>query len=243
MELICGDCLDEMANIPDNSIDFILTDLPYGTTACNWDNIIPFGPMWEHIKRITKNNSAIALFGSNPFSSRLVSSNLEMFKYGWVWDKQATTGFQHAKNMPLKQTEDIMMFSKGVINHSSIVGERRMRYYPQGVTSAGEKIVGRKPNYMGQRPNQEGKRYQSFTGYPNNILRFKRDQNPVHPTQKPVDLLEYLIKTYTIEGDVVLDFTMGCGSAGVAAVNTRRDFIGIELNREYFDIAQKRICN
>ena len=242
MELYNGDCLEVMKSIPEHSIDMILTDPPYGTTACKWDSIIPFNKMWEQLNRITKSNSAIVLFGAEPFTSKLIVSNIEMFKYNWYWNKNSTSGFVNAKLKPMNTIEIISVFSKGKTSNGN---KNNMPYYPQGL----------KPyNKMTTRGNKEGKEntyfrpstsancnFQEWTNYPRNYLEFGYQKKAVHPTQKPTDLLEYLIKTYTLEGEIVLDFTMGSGSTGVACIYTDRNFIGIELDKTYFDIASKRI--
>lgn len=244
-KLIHGDCLEEMKKIPDGSIDLVLTDPPYGTTACKWDTCIPFVPMWEQLKRITKKNGAIVLFGSQPFTSALVMSNPKMFKYEWVWKKSKPNGWQHAQNQPMKTTENISVFSQSPMGHKSLLDDKRMEYNPQGVKDNGEFEV---KNYthgrtMGARPNQVGKICKSKTGFPSNFLEFPNvvGKKTIHPTQKPVALMEYLIKTYTNEGETVLDFTMGSGTTGVACKNINRNFTGIELDKEYFEIAKKRI--
>ena len=240
IDLKQGDCLELMKDIPDGSVDMILCDLPYGTTACKWDSIIPFEPLWEQYNRIIKDNGAICLFGSEPFSSALRSSNFQLYKYDWKWIKEDSTGFQTVKTQPMRKYEDIMIFSKGTIASGS---PRNMKYNPQGLVEINKtKKVNKKPQYIGDRPNQEGKEYVAkYTNYPVNLLEFSRDKNTVHPTQKPIALLEYLIKTYTNEGEVVLDNCMGSGSTGVACVNTCRNFIGIELDGGYFEIAKSRI--
>lgn len=235
MNLMQGDCLELMKTIPDGSVDLILTDPPYGTTACKWDSIIPFEPMWEQLKRIIKPNGAIVLFGSEPFSSMLRVSNLKMFKYDWIWEKPKGTGHLNAKKQPMRYTENIHVFYGG-----------QCLYYPQ-------KTNGHKPSNVNGKRGKETDVYGNFKHiirggqtdrYPKNILKFNNVNSAhgiVHPTQKPVSLLEYLIKTYTQENETVLDFTMGSGSTGVACVNTNRNFIGIELDEKYFEIAQSRI--
>ena len=247
VKLYCGDCLEVMKEIPDNSVDFILTDPPYGTTACKWDSVIPFEPMWEQLNRIIKPNGAIALFGSEPFSSKLRVSNLGWYKYDWYWIKSKPNGFQHAKNRPMSKVETISVFSPAPMGHKSLLKEKRMNYNPQGVKSSGIKTISKVKHgrIMGARPNQVGREYESFTGFPSNILEYNNitGAKAIHPTQKPVALLEYLIKTYTLEDEVVLDFTMGSGSTGVAAVQNSRKFVGIELDKEYFEIARNRILS
>ena len=245
MKLIHGDCLKKMKDIPDGSIDLILTDPPYGITVCKWDSVIPFEPIWEQLNRIIKPNGAIVLFGSEPFSSALRMSNIKNYKYDWKWKKTKAVGFQHSKNKPMKIMEDLLVFSNGPMGHLSQLGDRRMVYNPQGIVALKEKVVSSvwHGNMMGARPNQVGKKYMAYTNFPNEFLEYKQPigSKSVHPTQKPVALMEYLIKTYTNEGETVLDFTMGSGTTGVACKNLNRDFIGIELDKDYFDIAVKRI--
>lgn len=238
-----NDCLLSMKNIPDGSVDMILCDLPYGTTACKWDTVIPFEPLWEQYKRIIKFNGAIALFGSEPFSTELRYSNLEMFKYDWIWHKNSGIGFQHSKNMPLKRHEIISIFSKAPMGHKSLLGDRRMMYNPQGVICDNKiKKVGKKSKLLGDRPNQDGKEYVSYSNFPISVLQFDNsNKDNFHPTQKPVALLEYLIKTYTNEGEIVLDNCMGSGSTGIACIKLNRKFIGIEIDEEYYKIAKQRI--
>jgi DNA modification methylase len=245
MNLINDDCLKVLPTIPDNSIDLVLTDPPYGTTNCKWDSIIPFEPMWKELKRIIKDNSCIALFGTEPFSSYLRISNTEWYKYDWVWNKNSSTGFMSAKLRPMNTIELISIFSNGRTAFNKI---SNMIYYPQGLLEY-NKIAksGNKPNKENTKyrenssPSNKGGYLQKHTNYPRNYLEFGYQKKAVHPTQKPVALLEYLIKTYTKEGETVLDFTMGSGSTGVAAKNTNRKFIGIEMDKNYFDIAKNRI--
>ena len=237
MKLYNGDCLEVMKSIPDKSIDAIITDPPYGrvyknkrTTACKWDKAIPFDLMWKQLNRIIKDNGAIVLFGSEPFSSYLRLSNIANYKYDWIWKKNNATLFQHAKKMPLSEIELISVFAK-----------KQPTYNPQGLK------VFNKINKRGSMGNNLDKGtkntyLQTYTNYPKRILKFSKDGN-MHSTQKPVKLMEYLIKTYTNEKETVLDFTMGSGSTGVACCNTNRDFIGIELDKDYFKIAQQRIKN
>ena len=238
IELIQGDCLELMKHIPDKSIDMILCDLPYGTTACKWDSVIPFEPLWEQYKRIIKDNGAIVLFGSEPFSTELRHSNLKMFKYDWIWDKVNPFGFLDCKYRPLKSHEIISVFSKGGCSNGSKVP---MKYNPQGLVYRQKRMKNKlKSELLHSNPSK--KEYISVaTNYPKTIIEFKKDNAGLHPTQKPVALLEYLIKTYTNEGETVLDNCMGSGSTGVACINTNRKFIGNELDPEYFKIAEKRI--
>lgn len=240
-----GDCLELMKQIPDGSIDMILCDLPYGTTACKWDTIIPFEPLWCQYERIIKDNGAIVLFGAEPFSTELRHSNLPMFKYDWVWIKNNAVGFVNAKLKPMNKHEIISVFSKGKTSNGN---PNNMRYFPQGLITYGKEV--RSGNKKGKdntywRPSlkssNEGGYVQQYTNYPTTVLQFDKVQKSVHPTQKPVALLEYLIKTYTKSGDVVLDNCMGSGSTCVAAVNTGRHYIGFELDPIYFDIACKRL--
>jgi site-specific DNA-methyltransferase (adenine-specific) len=239
MKLIHGDCLIEMKSIPDKSIDLILADPPYGSTKCRWDTVIPLEPMWIELKRIIKDRGAIVIFGSEPFSSLLRVSNLSMYKYDWTWDKVTARGHLVAKKRPMQQTECISVF--GGLN-----------YYPQMVKRPTDKIEIRKTTEYARTDIMGGtkgnvpvdKVYDEW--YPKTIIVHSNAGSSVksiHPTQKPVALLEYLIKTYTLEGETVLDFTMGSGSCAVAALNTGRDFIGIELDDKYFDIAVDRIAD
>lgn len=231
MRLINGDCLEEMSSIPDQSIDLILCDPPYGTTQAKWDSIIPVDELWKHYKRIIKPNGVIVLFGIEPFSSFIRVSNKSQYKYDWKWVKEQGTNQLNAKIQPLRQYEDIMVFYK-----------KQPTYNPQMSTGKPYKI-NRNANtdiYGSQKAHTS---INTGTRYPTNILYFNRELKPrYHPTQKPVELLRYLIRTYTNEGDTVLDNTMGSGSTGLAAALESREFIGIELNKEYYDIAIKR-CN
>lgn len=225
------DCLEGMKRIPDKSIDMILCDLPYGTTACKWDVIIPFEPLWEQYNRIIKDNGAIVLFGSEPFSTLLRYSNLKMYKYDWIWEKEQGANFMLCKYQPYKVHEIISVFSK-----------KKHLYNPQ--MTEGKPYVSGKGT-SGDITNNVTKIQTKNNGtrYPRSIQRFNTDKakGSFHPTQKPVALLEYLIKTYTNEGDVVLDNCMGSGSTCVAAVNTNRHYIGFELDEGYFDIACQRL--
>lgn len=225
-----GDCLEEMKKIPDGSVDLVLTDPPYGTTACKWDSVIPFEPMWAQLHRVIKGNGAIVLFGSEPFSSALRMSNIKQYKYDWVWDKITGRGHLVAKIRPMAQHENIIVFGQGKINYYPIMEER-----DKPVTGT----EGKRTDIMGGVSTGYTKVYTHK--YPKTLLTFKPVYGGLHPTQKPVPLLEYLIRTYTNEGETVLDFTMGSGSTGVACVNTSRNFIGIELDEGYYNIAEKRI--
>lgn len=243
-KLLFGDCLERMKEIPDGSVDLILTDPPYGTTACKWDSVIPFEPMWEQLKRIIKSNGAIVLFGTEPFCSMVRISNINMYKYDWMWEKNDATDAMNAKNKPMRKIEKVMVFSTGNVANGS---KNKMRYYPQGLVDCSKKRKGDDYGKTGgtfktYRPSHKPYE-QKKTGYPNDLLKFSKDKEKLHPTQKPVALLEYLIKTYTNEGETVLDFTMGSGSTGVACLNTNRKFIGIEMDEKYFGIACKRISD
>ena len=233
------DCLEGMKRIPDGSIDMILCDLPYGTTACKWDVVIPFEPLWEQYERIIKDNGAIVLFGSQPFTSFLVCSNPKMFRYEWIYEKTQPSGHLNAKRMPMKYHENILVFYKKqpIYNPIKTTGHKRK-------ISNGQ-IVKKDDVGNGCYGSQEkGASYDSTERYPKSIQLFSNGlmkQKSLHPTQKPVELLEYLIKTYTNEGEVVLDSCMGSGSTCVAAVNTGRHYIGFELDEKYFDIACQRL--
>lgn len=231
-----GDCLQIMQSIPDGSVDCIIADLPYGSTRCKWDSVIPFNMLWAQYQRITKKNAAIVLFGSEPFSSHMRMSNEKNYKYDWIWDKHSTTGFLNAKKRPLRRHETISVFSFGT-----------PVYYPQMETRGKPR---QKRSYNKKQGNGDmvyGK-FENISSvnniyYPTDILSFSNAQqkDKVHPTQKPVPLLEYLVRTYTNEGETVLDNCMGSGSTGVACLNTGRRFIGIEKDPHYFQIAKERI--
>ena len=240
-----GDCLELMKSIPDNSINLVLTDPPYGTTACKWDTVIDFELMWTQLKRITKDNGAICLFGNEPFSSSLIMSNVKCFKYRWTWDKKIPSGMSYARYRPMQQTEDIQIFTSN--------GEKTF-YFPQktkrdkpishGSKSrefSGKVLSKTAPMSSGSKRLKSG--VYEYKNPVTHIVFDKIRRGSVHPTQKPVPLLEYLIKTYTLENETVLDFTMGSGSSGVAAINLGRKFIGIELDDNYFKIAEDRIAD
>jgi len=249
--LLNGDCLEEMKNIPDKSIDMVLTDPPYGTTACKWDNVIPFESMWKELKRITKDNGAICLFGSEPFSSHLRLSNLKMFKYDWVWHKNFSGSFALAKKRPMQYHELISVFYNKQCLYAPTFED-----YADSVYKRFKKDDGQNNAASGIAKNRKSninnikvvsRRIDKKRGrYPQSVKFFKcppNSQGRLHPTQKPVALLEYLIKTYTLEGETVLDFTMGSGSTGVACKNLNRKFIGIELDKKYYEIAKRRVEN
>lgn len=236
VEIICGDCLDKMKDIPDGSVDMILCDLPYGTTACKWDTVIPFEPLWEQYSRIIKDNGAVVLFSAQPFTSALVSSNIKNYKHHWIWLKNRGTGFQVAKYRPMMQTEDIIAFCKK---------GNTLKYNPQMISlEKPYKGTGAKSTNGSNPLAHFNKMEKVYTHkYPTNVIEVPKVSKPQHPTQKPVALLEYLIKTYTNYGETVLDNCMGSGSTGVACVNTNRNFIGIELDEAYFNIAKERITS
>ena len=242
IKFIHGDCLEEMPKLADKSIDMILCDLPYGTTACKWDTVIPFEPLWTQYKRLIKDNGAIVLTASQPFTSALVMSNPKMFKYEWVWIKAKPSNFLMGKKQPMKYTENILIFYKKQPTYNPIMIKRDEK----------NKRNNKKCGYLKYEAlglNEDNKYADRLKAgmndyiYPRNYLYFSQNTKVkyVHPTQKPVALLEYLIKTYTLEGETVLDNCMGSGSTGVACINTNRNFIGIEKDDKYFEIAKKRI--
>ena len=235
IKLMQGDCLELMKEIPDGSVDMVLTDPPYGTTACKWDSVIPFEPMWEQLRRVTKKNGAIVLTASQPFTSALVISNVKMFKYEWVWDKvNLYTNFLNSSHQPLRRHENVLVFykSRPTYNKQWRTGQVYNSSKPSGF---GDVYGSQRPHYS----SNDGKHHN-----PCSVVEIKSDiksEKGLHPTQKPVALMEYLIKTYTNDGETVLDFTMGSGTTGVAAKKLNRSFIGIELDETYFNIAKERI--
>ena len=235
MKLIHGDCLEEMDKLPDGCIDMVMTDPPYGTTACKWDAVIPLWPMWNRLNRLIKPNGAIVMTASQPFTTTLIHSNMKMFKYCWVWDKKKHANAMLAKSQPLKIHEDIVVFSVGRHGYYPIKVEGKPRTDKKSKIKNGDNFGGKVVER--QYSNPDG------LYYPKSILEVSNanQRGKVHPTQKPVALMEYLIKTYTNEGETVLDFTMGSGTTGVACKNLNRDFIGIEKDDKYFEIAKKRI--
>lgn len=238
-----SECIETMNKyLKNNSIDLIICDLPYGTTACKWDVIIPFDELWEQYERIIKDDGVIVLFGSEPFSSHLRLSNLKLYKYDIKWVKNKASNHINCKFQPLKNYEDILIFSKSASTYSK---RGNMKYNPQGLIEiVGGKIqnrVSNKAETFHSSPNK--KTIQKMSNYPKSILEFGVVMKPQHPTQKPVELIEYLIKTYSDEGDLVLDNCMGSGTSGVACINTNRRFIGIEKEDKYFEIAEERISN
>ena len=230
------DCLEGMKRIPDKSIDMILCDLPYGTTRCKWDTVIPFEPLWEQYERVIKDNGAIVLFGSQPFTTVLINSNLKHFKYNWYWNKTKPSGHLNAKKQPMRAVEEICVFYKS-----------QCTYNPQGLTYG---------KFNNNRPSRENKVDGEYTfgkeknfgisnakGYPKNILEYSNSNNNLlHPTQKPLALCEYLIKTYTNENELVLDNCIGSGTTAIACINTNRNYIGFEIDEGYCNIANERIA-
>ena len=264
IDLYHGDCLTEMDKIANDSIDLILCDLPYGTTDTHgkkkdgssrllkWDCVIPLDLLWEQYKRVlNKNHGVVVLTADQPFTSQLVLSNIDWFKYEWIWKKKITTGFLTANYRPMKQTEDIVVFSPLGASAASHKANKCMRYNPQGLIPKKVKkknnparlgMFLHNPEHMGKGNKllHETEYTQEFTGYPSEIIEFGLDK-AIHPTQKPVALMEYLIKTYSNKGDLVLDNCMGSGTTGVACVRTNRKFIGIEKDEKYFNLASNRI--
>ena len=236
IKLYNGDCLELMKDIPDGSIDMILCDLPYGTTQCKWDNIIPFEPLWEQYNRIIKNNGAIVLFGTEPFSSTLRLSNLKNYKYDWIWDKVKGTGFLNAKRQPMRNHELLSVFYKKqcLYNPQKTFGHKLKKSYRSKELQT---------DVYGEMKNDYT--YESTERYPRSIQVFPTDtqNSSLHPTQKPVALCEYMIKTYTNENEIVLDNCLGSGSTEIAAINLNRKFIGMELDNTYFNIAKERIIS
>jgi len=235
-----GDCLDVMQGIPDGSVDMVCTDPPFGTTDCKWDSVIPFEPMWAQLKRIVKPNGAIVIMAQTPFDKMLGASNIADLRYEWIWQKESGSGHLNAKKAPMKNHENALVFYTVPPTYNP---QMRIGFNPytraQGKTKS--------QNYGSQTKSQN---YGSQTGvitisngerYPLSVLEFARDKNKTHPTQKPVALMEYMLRTYTNAGETVLDFTMGSGTTGVAAANTARRFIGIEIDADYFAVAQSRI--
>lgn len=232
VNLYLGNCLDILPSLEDNSVDMVMCDLPYGTTACKWDSIIPLDKLWEQYNRICKENAAMVFTAAQPFTTILAESNIENFRYEWIWEKPQGTNPMNSKVMPLKSHENILVFYR-----------KKCTYNPQMWYSTPYSGFSSNTSKIGEvygsaqskhRDNPEGSRY------PKTVLKFKQEKG-LHPTQKPVDLMEYLIKTYTNPGEVVLDNTMGSGTTGVAAIHSGRDFIGIEMDKKYYDIAKNRI--
>ncbi|WP_172272312.1 DNA methyltransferase [Caulobacter sp. RHG1] len=243
MQLYEGDCLDILPLLPDRSVNTIITDLPYGSTELDWDQPIPLEPLWDQFRRLLTPNGTVIMTASQPFTSHLITSNLAWFKYSLVWEKTRPTGFLHAKHMPLKKHEDVCVFSPGVVvgRHRS---ERQMTYHPQNLeplpTPKHRANGYTHGTFIGRKLGAST--VQTHTGYPTSILRFASEAAPIHPTQKPIDLMRYLVRTYSHPGDTVMDVCMGSGTTGVAAVLEGRQFIGIELDAEYFQAASMRLA-
>lgn len=233
IQLLQGDCLELMKDIPDKSVDMILCDLPYGTTQCKWDVIIPFEPLWKQYERIVKDNAAIVLTGSQPFTSLLVTSNLKYFRYEWIWAKSKATGHLDSKRRPLKSHENILVFSKSQTLYNPQMEKGEVHHRGQKAQSKQTEVYGKFRFDL----------YYSDEYYPKSIRFENVQERGVHPTQKPVTLFEYLVKTYTNEDMLVLDNCMGSGTTGVACKNLNRNFIGMELDEKYFEIAKNRIEN
>lgn len=247
-QLFHGDCLEVMDKLIEDGVkaDMILTDPPFGTTSCKWDSVIDFNEIWKRAEKLITEKGCICLFGTEPFSSHLRLSNEKMYKYDIKWIKDKPTNFINCNNAPMRLHENISVFSFGMTANGS---KKNMKYYPQGLIEVNRKVSDAKNKdgdtlgYRPSRANHNG-HVQKYTNYPTDVIYYSNKiKDRLHPTQKPVDLLEYLIKTYTIEGDTVLDFTMGSGSTGDACMNTNRKFIGIELDEKYFNIAKNRIEN
>lgn len=236
-QLFKGDCLEVMKDIPDGSVDLILTDPPYGTTACKWDSIIPLEPMWEQLKRIIKPKGAIVMTASQPFTTTLIASNMKMFKYCWTWEKTTASGHLNAKKMPMRAHEDVCVF---VVSGTPTYNPQKTQGHKRKVSTLEHKRNSKKTACYSEHGLTS---YDSTERYPRSVIKTTTDRqkSKLHPTQKPVALMEYMIKTYTLEGETVLDFTMGSGTTGVAAANTGRNFIGIEMDDKYFAIAEDRI--
>ena len=250
IQLIKGDCLIEMGSIKDKSVDMILTDLPYGETRSKWDKILDLNKLWEQYLRIITDKGAIVLFGNEPFSSYLRGSMPDLYKYDWKWVKNRATGFANCNYRPMRIYEDIIVFSKA--NASTGGSANAMTYYPQGLkevnrvkknTSKRRGLINEKNNNAGvnNKMNGDSEYIQKYTNYPTNVLFFDCEGKYVHPTQKPLELIKYLIQTYSIEGNIILDSCMGSGTTGVACKELNRDFIGIEIDEDYFKIAKERI--
>jgi len=246
-KILQGDCLEIMPNIPDKSIDMILCDLPYGTTACKWDIIIPFEPLWKQYKRIIKDNGAIVLTGSEPFSSLLRCSNLQMYKYDWIYKKRCASNFAQAKYTPMKEHESVMVFGNGKVKYYPIKEERQGSGKERAKYAYSDKSRHASGEFVGKIKGEYDKNNDSGNDelrYPSSVQEFNNrasGDRGMHPTQKPVALFEYLIKTYTNKGDIVLDNCAGSGTTGVACKNLGRDFILIEKDKEYVEIARRRI--
>lgn len=248
-KIIQGDCLEKMKLIPNGSVDMILTDLPYGTTACSWDTCIDLVKMWEQVERILTPNGTFITTASQPFTSALIMSNPTMFKYEIIWHKSRKTGHVHAKNKPMKEHENVLVFSKGTTIHKS-QSKNRMKYNPQGLIEKENKINYRPSREIkgsdvvaGHRPSHKNTLISEYTNYPTSIQFFNSEHNvgALHPTQKPIALFEWLIKTYTDKYDMIVDITAGSGTTGEACINLNRDFILIEKEPNYYEVIKERV--
>ena len=228
MQLFEGDCLEVMKTLPPESVDLVLCDLPYGTTQNKWDTVIPFVPLWAEYERLARKEAGFVFTASQPFTSQLVMSKLSWFKYEWVWRKNTATGHLNAKRMPMKLHENVIVFAKSSCS-----------YFPQGLQPYGK--LTRRGGNGGNFGVSGAENFQEWTNYPRSILDFSLDTDKLHPTQKPLALMEYLVRTYTKVGDVVLDNCMGSGTTGVACIKTGRQFIGIVQDPKYFQLAKSRI--
>lgn len=244
IRILAGDCIERMREVEDASVELILCDLPYGTTSCVWDSIIPMEALWKAYRRIVTPTGAIVLTAAQPFTSVLAVSNLEWFKYTWVWEKNRPTNFAHAANKPMKKHEDILVFSPGTTVHKT-QSKTRMTYNPQGLIDIEPKKVTKRASektdaFFADRPgHREFERKK--TGYPHSILTFSTDQLGLHPTAKPIDLMRYLIRTYSNPGETVMDNCLGSGTTGIAAVMEGRKFVGMEQDDHYFNMSRSRI--
>ena len=245
--LIKGDCLDILPYIDDNSVNLILCDLPYATTDCAWDSLIPFDKLWKEYNRILVKNGTVILTASQPFTTDVINSQRNLFKYELIWIKNHSTGFQHAKNRPLKIHEDVLVFSKGAANHVSLSKDMRMTYNPQGVNkiSIPKKYNGKNTfvGILGSSPSHKKEMFTEFENYPENVIYFEMDSDSWHPTQKPVALFSYLINTYSNEGDLVVDNCGGSFTSAIACQNTNRSFVCIEQDEKYFIRGVERVRN
>jgi len=243
--LVHADCFDVFPYIADKSVNLILCDLPYGTTACKWDSILPFDKLWKEYERIITDNGAIVLTAQQPFTSALVMSNTKLYKYNWHWNKVKPSSFFNAKNAPMKKIEDVVVFSKAKIANGSKI---MMKYNPQGLLECGKIRPPKNDSVpiqstIGKRPSRANSYTQEFTNYPTDLIEFSFEQKPIHPTQKPLELMKYLIKTYSNEDDVVMDNCMGSNTTGLACKELNRQYIGIEKDKNYYDISVSRVLS
>jgi len=235
-KIIHGDCLDILPSFPNESVDMILADPPYGTTVCKWDSVIPLEPMWEQLKRVIKPNGAIVMTASQPFTTTLIASNMKMFKYCWVWEKTQSRGHLLAYKRPMQKHEDVLVFCNGTEIYNYVLTDKPKKDIRPHSVSGKAGVYNNKPVHQSQT-----RRIPLDKKLPESIIKFSNAQKTIHPTQKPVALMEYLIKTYTNEGETVLDFTCGSGTTCVACIKTKRNYIGIELDEKYYKIARRRV--